>query len=199
MASNWKRIDSSHCITHISDADLCIYAREYKAGGGFSAGESNQLILNFKKDGTKKKFTAEWEYRDMAVEQFAQEFVENIPASLDASISAIPSATHQAEESYSNRFEDLLSRIVELRPNLKVEWPVSAKSSVLAAHNNGSRDPSIIAQNYEFNGFSGGDPHTLVILDDVITTGGHYRAITDFLRANGFEGFIIGFFWARVI
>ena len=39
----------------------------------------------------------------------------------------------------------------------------------------------------------------LIIFDDVLITGTHFGAVSDFLKKNGYKGEIVGVFWARTI
>jgi predicted amidophosphoribosyltransferase len=196
--SVWKRIDSSHNLKYITENDICIYAREYKAGQGYQAGETNQLIYNFKKSPAAKN-TGQWKYRDRDVKKFAEEVSNKFFNESSAAVTAIPSSKEKNDPEYTNRFEDMLSHLKTLRPNVQIEWPISLIATVEPAHLAGSRDPETIKQNYQWDGFVGGTPETLVVFDDVVTTGSHFRAFADFSRENGFEGKIIGIFWARAI
>lgn len=198
--SQWKRIDESHRITHVRNDDICIYAREYHGGGqGYNAGETNQLILNFKKSPTKKTNTNEWYYRERDVMRFATEASVLFKPEVNYALTAVPSSKASTDPEYDNRFEDMLRQLVRLRPNLVIEWPISVRATQQAAHRGGSRRPEEIIENYVWNGFANGVPETLFVFDDVVTTGSHFRAASDFLRANGFTGRIVGTFWARTL
>ncbi|MBN8538468.1 MAG: hypothetical protein J0M15_15555 [Deltaproteobacteria bacterium] len=196
--SVWKRIDSSHNLPHIMTNDVCIYAREYKAGQGYAAGETNQLILNFKMFVTFKG-TNRWRYRDRDVRKFAEEAALNFGANSTVAITAIPSSKAKNDPDYTNRFEDMLTHLLTLRPNLIEEWPVELIQTVQASHQAGSRNPQQIQQHYRWRGFQNGVPQTLVLFDDVVTTGSHFRAMSDFIRSNGYTGNIVGIFWARSV
>ena len=37
------------------------------------------------------------------------------------------------------------------------------------------------------------------VIDDVLTTGSHFRAMSDFFKENGYEGQIIGIFLSRAV
>ena len=194
----WKKIDESHNLLHIRNDDLCIYAREYHPGQGYNAGETNQLILNFKKFGTAKG-KPEWAYRNRDVKRFALEASQKFTATSSASVTAVPGSKSKSEAEYSNRFEDMLDELKVLRPNIQIEWPIEIQQTVEPSHASGSRVPIVLKQNYKWNGFKGNPPEILVVFDDIITTGSHFRAFSDFLRDNGFTGKIVGIFWARSV
>src|ERR1017187_1979047 len=107
--SVWKRIDSTHNLGHITDEDLCIFAREYKAGQGYEAGETNQLIYNFKKSPSAKN-TEQWKYRQRDVKRFAEEVADKFNIDSTASIAAVPSSKKSDDPEYTNRFEDMFEQ-----------------------------------------------------------------------------------------
>ena len=115
------------------------------------------------------------------------------------SITAIPSSKKLSDSNYDKRFEDMFGILTELLPKLTVEWPILAKESISSAHKDGSRNPDEIMQNYKWNGFMYGNPKEILVFDDVITTGSHFRAVSKFLRSNRYKGKIIGIFWARSV
>jgi predicted amidophosphoribosyltransferase len=79
-------------------------------------------------------------------------------------------------------FEDLFKELVPARKKLVVEWPIESRETVTAAHSGGSRDPVEIMDNFDWTGFENEEPETLVVIDDVLTTGSHFRAFCDFIR-----------------
>jgi predicted amidophosphoribosyltransferase len=56
-----------------------------------------------------------------------------------------------------------------------------------------------IAKHYNWLELKNGDTETIVVIDDVLTTGSHFRAVHDCIRANGYLGDIIGVRWARAL
>ena len=197
--SMWKKIDESHAfLSHVGKDDYCFYAREYKISEGYQGGETNSLVLNFKKKPAQKN-TASWDYRVKAVRKFASE-IKTIEFTKKHTIIAIPESCKKGDLGYTNRFEDLFA---ELNGNahLEFDFPIQNENTVPSAHSGkGSRDPNKIIQNYSFKGFkAGGSPENIIILDDVITTGSQYRAVCNLLRNNNCTGDIIGLFWAMSI
>lgn len=196
--NRWKSVDESHRIYYWINEHKGFYAREYKARQGFDAGETNQLIYNFKKSPSVRN-TGQWYYRNQAVLKFAQEASELIRQDAHGVVTAIPSSKAKSDPEYTNRFEDFFSQLLSLRPNLVVNWPVEIAVTVPSAHLNGNRNPDAIKGNYVWKGFQGEMPNSLIVFDDVVTTGSHFRAMHDFLRENGFNGDLYGIFWARSI
>lgn len=199
---SWRRIDQiiMSRYPHLNSSDVAGFAREYQPGQGYQAGQTNQLINNFKKDISKKN-TPQWYWRNQAVGQFASEF-NTLIGSLSVPniyVTSIPSSKTKNDPNYDNRFEDMFS-ILKSNNNKVIDvWPVTATTSTQSSHLGGTRNPSQIMANYQWNGFSETEPTTLFVLDDVVTSGSHFRAFSDFCRANNYNGEIIGVFWARCI
>lgn len=194
----WKEIDDSINIWYLDNSDRCLFAREFKRGLGYQGGDTNQLILNFKKDGTKRN-SPEWRWRNVAVQKFADELSYLFKPETKLALTSIPSSCVESDPKYDCRFEDLFEKLLLKFPKLRVENPIKCKSSVESAHSGvGTRKPAIIKDNYLWEGFKTPTNH-LAIIDDVITTGGHFKAFTDFLKENGYAGGYTGVFWARTI
>ena len=68
----WSELEKPHSHYRISDDDFCIYAREYISKASYQGGQTNSLILNFKKPPSAKG-TTQWEYRDRAIKTFSKE------------------------------------------------------------------------------------------------------------------------------
>ena len=191
----WHILKQPHSHHYIRDADYCLYRREYVSGYGYQGGPTNQLVLNFKKSPSKKG-TPEWRYRKQAIMSFKTEIEKLFKMDLRISITAIPSSKHSSHLEYDNRFEDLFNELLKSRPNLNTEWPIEIKQTSHASHTEGTRNPEHIKRNYVWRGFEK-KPKTLCVFDDVLTSGAHFRAVSDFLRKNGYKGRIIGIFWSR--
>jgi hypothetical protein len=57
---------------YLEASDECFFLREYTPRGGYQASESNQLVLNLKKD-LKYRGTPAWKYKGLAIERCASE------------------------------------------------------------------------------------------------------------------------------
>lgn len=201
----WKKIESPNLPKYIEETDFCIYARDYISGKNYNYCETNQLISNFKKSGLKKDKKNEWMYRNRAIEQFKleiQQLFKQLFKKPDSKnklkiITAIPSSKKKNEPEYNNRFEDLFNKLRKSDSSLIEAWPVEIKKTIQASHRGGERNPEYIKENYVWKGFKKRLPKILFVFDDIITTGAHFRAMSDFLRDNKYKGHIIGIIWAR--
>ena len=198
MNEAWHILKQPHEYHYITGADYCLYKREYVSGYGYQGGPTNELVLNFKKNPDRKNKPLEWRHRMRAVKTFARESETLFPLNLNISVTAIPSSKHKNDPGYDCRFEDFFKEFLKARPNLNIEWPIEIKKNIQASHHGGGRDPEDFKRNYVWRGFKK-NPKTLCIFDDVLTTGAHFRAISDFLKENEYKGQIIGIFWSRAI
>ena len=199
MNEAWHILKQPHEHHYITDADYCLCKREYVSGYGYQGGPTNKLVLNFKKTPDRKNNPSEWQCRIRAVETFAREAEILFPLDLNISVTAIPSSKHKNDPEYDNRFEDLFKKLSKARPNLNIEWPIEIKKTIQASHHGGGRDPEGFKRNYVWRGFKKNSYKALCIFDDMLTTGAHFRAVSDFLRENGYKGRITGIFWSRAM
>ncbi len=160
---------------------------------------SNQ-IGNFKK-GIARKGKNEWYYREKAVQLFAKHLTK-FPAiknmEPNTAILAMPSSKKPEHLEYDNRFEDLFNSMVEQQATtINIVTPITLKESVTAVHVEGKREPQALLVNYSWQGEDLSSINHLIVCDDVITSGAHFRAISNFLRQNGYNNKITGLFFAR--
>jgi hypothetical protein len=195
LSNFWKKINilSENYPHYLKGEENCWYARDYISGGGIE-GEANQLILNFKKS-VDKRGSNQWHYRDQAVSQFARELAP-LFGDNPFHIMAIPGSKPWAHPENNQRFQDVFKDLKRLRANLTIHWPIDCQNAVTGSSQGGTRSPVQIKSNYVWRGFIS-EINQILIVDDVITSGAHFRACADFLRENGFQGEVLGFFWAK--
>ena len=196
--SLWSRLDrKSHeeFPVYLDDSDDCYFAREYIAGGGFQASEANQLISNFKKGVDRKDNIYEWRHRIHAVNKFALELSNALAKNII--LANIPSSKCLSDPEYDNRFEDMFLVLKKLRPDLKIENPISSIVSVVASHHGGTRNPEEISENLVWKGFEDKIPRHIVLVDDVLTSGAHFKACKELIQYHCPQTIVSGVFWAR--
>ena len=198
---NWELISD---VNYIYGYDDCYYWGDYLPEHIHKAMRSElsewltQQIYNFKKDPAFKDMPA-WYYRNNAVTFFAKILSRSIKNNPTTAIMSIPSSKTTDEPDYDNRFEDVFSEFSKVRPLVKVISPIAIDETTISSHAGGTRDPKEIRDNYQLI-----KPHELsqidklIICDDVITTGAHFRAVSDFLTGIvGFEKPITGLFFCK--
>lgn len=199
MSNFWKKVDQVliNNIQHLNANDNCYYAKDYVPGVGYQGSIVNDDILNFK----KAPGSPGQQHRARAVNKFAVEVstILNCDQGRKFYVTAVPSSKNKHDPMYDRRFEDLFEELKKFSPCIEVVWPVVAINSVQASHHSGSRDPDVLKQNYNYSGFAGIEPESLIVFDDVLTSGAHFRAYKDFIIESGYQGKVFGVFWAKTI
>lgn len=190
----WHKLNKEQ-LRCMEEHDCWVYAREYISGVGYRE-PMNSRILNFKKSLLKKR-TKEWKYREKAIKQFKKDIESLLGSYPKIVLTAVPSSKRKDDPEYTNRFEDLFREILKSHPEWIVEWPIEIKETTESSHNSGQKDPDLLMENYIWKGFKHGKPEVLCVFDDIITTGAHLRAVSDFLRSHNYKGKIIGICWAK--
>jgi len=191
----WRECDEILSPHYLDKNDICYYARE-QLHEGYSASDSNSLIFNYKKP-VKYRNTNHWIYKEKAIEQFAKE-LKLLKLPDNAVLIPCPTSKPKGHHEYDSRILDTLNIFIsKYRPDIKIEESVDVINPVPSAHaEGGTRNPDEIIKNYRWKGFTGDAPKTAFIVDDVINTAGHFKAVKNFIRSNVSSIKLYGVFWA---
>jgi predicted amidophosphoribosyltransferase len=191
------RIDDLTLVDHyhLTAEDECYFLREYTPRQGFSYSDTNNIVQNLKK-GLDRRGKPEWSYKEQAIRRAAQELraAWNPQSLRDATVVPIPPHTHRADPLYDDR----VTQIAQLM-GANVREIIVQKTSLAASHDSASRpSPSQLRANYEIDEKACTPPPTsIVVLDDMLTAGAHFRAVSDMLKGR-FPGVpLAGVFYAR--
>jgi hypothetical protein len=193
------KIDALTLADHyyLDAQDICYYTGEYTAGEGHAYSETNQLIHNFKKS-VDRRGTAQWQYKERAILQAAALFRAAIKG--DARITFVPIPPSKAKDDplYDDRLLRMLNAVCEGR-HTDIRELVLQKQSLPAAHLSDARPtPDELIANYELDErLAEQPPTTIFVVDDVLTTGCHFKAVKRVLGQRFPERHIIGLFIAR--
>jgi hypothetical protein len=202
MSSLLQRIDRLLLPDHIclDDGDQCFFLREYTAGGGWQASETNQLILNLKKDPVRFVGTPAWRYKGLAIDQCAAELRAALSKYLDG-WTVVPIPPSQAKN--TGEYDDRLSQVGRklcLGTKARFAELIIQKASTSPHHqpDAGPRRPELIAANYAIDeSIDSPDPTRIWVIDDVLTTGAHYKAAQRVLLGRFPNAQVYGVFIAR--
>jgi len=176
--------------------DLCYFSREYVSGGGWKASPTNQLISNFKKP-VDKRGTREWYYKEQAIAQFAQELGAVLPQ--HCVLGFILCSKRKDDPEYDNRLEITLQQLKKQRGDLTIIEPLAMRESMEPYHVSGQhRHPDYIYDRLEWKGMPEGLDH-IILIDDVLTSGSHFKACKRLIQERRPEVEVAGVFWARAI
>jgi hypothetical protein len=184
---------------YLTPEDDCYFLGEYTARKGFAFSATNRLVLNFKKS-TDKRDTPQWRYKDQAVSEAAAAFRTALNSEWlnTATLVPIPPSKAKSDPFYDDRLFRMLHGI-RSHPRLDVRELVIQRVSTTAVHDQENRPrPEQIQANYGFDeALRNPAPKMIGLFDDVLTTGGHYRAASAILK-QAFPGVrMIGLFIAR--
>ncbi|WP_223272299.1 hypothetical protein [Sulfurirhabdus autotrophica] len=199
MARRILKIDALVLPDHyyLDEQDICYYAGEYTAGEGHAYSETNQLIHNFKKT-VDKRGTAQWQYKERAIQRAANIFRAAIKSDMPITFVPIPPSKARNDPMYDDRMVRLLQAICMGRYSDIRELVVQAQS-LEAAHLSSTRPtPDELVTNYLVDDrLVEPPPTTIFVVDDVLTTGCHFKAVKRVLAERFPAADIIGLFIAR--
>lgn len=184
--------------SYLTATDECWFLREYTAGAGYAHSATNDLISNFKKP-VAKKGGPEWKYKTLAIQQIAGELDRVLDARFVASVTFVPMppSKARADPEHDDRLLQVLRLIAGGRADVR-ELLVATASRAASYTTTDRRDPVALAQNMKVDPRClASRPSRIAIVDDVVTTGAHYRAAATVI-AQALPGVpVLGLFVAR--
>ncbi len=189
--------------SHLDSSDDCYFLREYIPHVGFSGGQTNSLISNFKK-GMDRQGRPEWRHKVRATRQIAEELATALR--LDwlkvATLVPIPPSKTRQNPLYDDRMTQVVRLIGPFKGlDCDVRELIVQTADMEPAHTADERPrPEEIRANYRTDeAIANPIPKKIGIFDDLLTTGAHYRAAKTLLMER-FPGVpIAGIFVARRI
>ncbi len=208
MTLSLKELDESLVGDHskIDIKDDIFYLEDYKSGGTYQGSTGNDLILNLKK-GMDKKGTSEWIHKERAIKKVADvvsKFMDHGAQKVDK-VYWIP--VPPSKSRIDPQFDDRVYRILTLAHGMS-----GNHQHIIADvfHQTSSRDAfstnkvirsiTDLTSNYSMNDIPNYNPETdaILIFDDVLTTGCHFKAIESMILDKYDNANIKGLFVARV-
>lgn len=184
---------------YLTEEDDCYFIGEYTARRGYAYSETNHLILNFKKS-PDRRGRPEWRYKEEAIRRAAAAFRTALaPDRVDRwTFVPIPPSKARGHPLHDDRITRMLRAIRRDSP-LDVRELIVQDESVDASHGGGARPgPGRIGTLYRIDERSAAPPPDgAIIVDDVLTTGAHFRAAKSVLSARFPKAPVLGLFIAR--
>ena len=185
---------------YLRDTDRCYFFGEYTARQGFSYSPTNDLILNFKKSMDRRKKPAEWQHKNRAIERVAIAFQTALSQDFLDQVTFVPVPPSRAKGDilYDDRLIKMLYTI-RTDPALDIREMITQGESYEAAHDSDNRpDPEQLQEIYSVNKrLITPTPCHIAIVDDILTTGAHFRAMATMLSESFPKATIVGLFIAR--
>ena len=182
--------------------DDCLYLLEYKSAD-FTLNAGNDQISNFKKCPCASN-NGELYYKGEAIKDFSTQLNELLTCIIkkEAFLLPIPTSKKRNDDCFDDRLEQVMNNVVDNNKkiqsmhNLIANYPC-IKFSGNPEQRRGDRDLLEFKREIEINRIDGIDNITLVLLEDMITTGLHFRAYSDKIKESYPNISIKGIFWAR--
>ncbi|MEO0551273.1 MAG: hypothetical protein AAFZ91_15250 [Pseudomonadota bacterium] len=194
-----SKIDELHLPDHhhLNSQDHCYYLGEYTARAGYSHSPTNNLIINFKKP-MNRRGGRQWVYKLKAIRKAAEVMSFALKDTDFESVSfvPIPPSKRKTDPEYDDRVAQTLRLAFGTRSDI-IDALTIAESRE-AYHNDTNRCPSALTDNLVVDlDELGKAKRTIVLFDDVITTGCHFRAMKDEILSIAPDKTIYGVFLAR--
>ena len=184
---------------YLDEDDRCVFIGEYTARAGYQHSETNQLILNLKK-GMDRRDKRDWRYKGLAIQQAGGTFaaVLNERTLDEYTFVPMPPSKAQDDPEYDDRMVQVVRAIRPGRP-VDVRELIVQSLSTETAHGSTQRlRPEQLVEIYRVDeSVAEPKPTALVVVDDVLTTGAHFKAAQSVL-VDRFPGVsVFGLFVAR--
>jgi hypothetical protein len=191
---------------YLDESDSCYFLREYLGGMGYEGGETNQLIANFKiKPSVRTENPHRWRWKLQAIDEIANELGAALGKAFltgKYTLIPIPPSKSRDDPEFDDRMLQVLRVMCRNSPYADVRDMIIQRESMDADHTrDGPRaPPHQRARYYDFDQVIVDPPATRIVLfDDLITTGSHFKALKQRLREIYPGAQIYGIFVARVI
>ena len=182
----------------LTNDDRCYFLGEYTARQGYAYSRSNQLILNFKKS-LDRRGRPEWRYKESAIRQAATAFRHALGEAPPALVFVpVPPSKARGDPLHDDRVTRMLHAIwPDQRADVR-ELIVQSESTDAAHESLARPTPEQIQAGYRIDeALAAPAPTSVAIVDDVLTTGAHFRAANSLLAARFLAVNIVGLFVAR--
>ena len=185
----------------LTPEDDCFYYTEYTSDANFSYSPANDLISNFKKS-PEFRDQPQWTHKARSIQQVIDILAGSLlPASnlKDVILVPMPPSKIKSHPYYDNRMMEVLLGLQARDPGIDLREILSCRENREAFHAmTNKRSPAKIAGNLLIGArHCDGSKNKILLIDDVITTGAHFKACKNKLLEVLPGGVIKGLFIAR--
>jgi predicted amidophosphoribosyltransferase len=183
---------------YLEEDDECFYLMEYIPVSRLYNAE-NDLMMNFKKE-MDRKGKSEWKYKGIAINKIANIFDKSLPQFTLANIILvpIPPSKVKSDAMYDDRIVQVLKILCDKRNNSDLREIISIKKNMQSSHSGKKYTPEEIYINLHLDKSLCKDKKkNIILVDDVITYGAHFKACQKLLRDEFPNSHIKGLFIGR--
>jgi hypothetical protein len=186
--------------SYLTTEDECYFFGEYTARRGFAFSAANNLILNFKK-GMDRRGRPEWPHKAKAIHAAAAAFRDALADQAREALTFVPMPPSKARDDplYDDRVVRMLMSIWPGK-QIDVRELLVQVASTGAVHDSETRpSPAQLRARYAIDEGLLQRPlaETIAVVDDVLTTGAHFRAAKSSLSEACPGVRLVGLFIAR--
>jgi hypothetical protein len=189
-------------LRYLERGDECFYWGEYQAHGGYQAGPTNNLIANLKMARTAQN-AHRLRYKDNAIQTCGAALAGTLRMGGGDPVTVVPVPPSKmiGDPEHDDRMLRVARRMVQGTTSDAREL-IRQTQNYVASHVGGAGGritPDELINIYEI--VDGGNPpnDTIIILDDVLTQGAHFRAMKIKLLESYPDARIYGLFIARAV
>ncbi len=196
-----QKIDELLLPSHryLTPEDECYFFRTYtRLDLGYTA--ENSFMMNFKKK-MDRKGLHDWHYKGQAIREASDLFIRGtLPINPPGVIFVpIPPSRMKGDALYDDRNVQVISSLCHAKPHGELREIIYLNQNMPPTHGN-KLSPEEILPYLEINEALCQDPkHNVVLVDDVITEGAHFKACQSLLRQRFPNSRITGLFIARTL
>lgn len=197
-----QKIDELLLPSHqyLTADDECFFFMNYtRLNLGFTP--ENDLILNFKKDMSRRNNAAEWKWKAKAIKQVSDIFLQNLPEINEPNVLFVPIPPSRArtDELYDNRIIQVLTNFCQDRANAEFREIITLANNMTPTHEEKKSPEEIIPLLTVDDALCQDQKEIIFLVDDVITEGAHFKACQAVLQQRFPNSRIKGLFIARTI
>lgn len=187
---------------YLERGDQCYYLGDYFPGEGYTGGGFNDLILNLKKP-VDRRGRPEYAYKERAIAQAAAKLMLVLSKDLAQNFSFVPVPPSRVKDDplYDDRLVQVLGKV---RPAIDVRDVIQIRENARAHHDfaDGERRPTPDDAHANLRldqAALAGAPlkQGIVIFDDILTSGTHFKACQRLLSEHRADLGILGLFIGR--
>ena len=185
---------------HLTSDDECYffmgYTPLYKART-----PENSLILNFKKDMDRISNRPEWKWKGNAINEVSELFIRSIPPIIAQSsiLVPVPPSKIKGDSMYDDRLVQLVRNFCATHTNTEFREIVGINANMTPTHVDEKSPDELIPLLTVDKSLCAPSKDQIVIVDDVLRHGAHFKAIKTLLQPEFPDSNIIGLFIARCL